>query len=94
MRIFKVRGTPKPEEWPGLKDLPLYNKDFSDYPPQSLSEFVPKLDEVGLDLLDKLLRSNPTERISGRDALKHPYFNEIPDYLKNLKWLLNIIIYI
>jgi len=28
-QIFKVRGSPDPEEWPRVKDLPLYRDDFT-----------------------------------------------------------------
>ena len=31
MKIFKGRGTPDPEQWHGLKDLPLYKPDYPKY---------------------------------------------------------------
>ena len=31
-----------------------------------------------------MLKYNPAERITAKDALKHPYFNDIPDTLKKL----------
>ncbi len=41
-----------------------------------------KLDDLGLDLLYKMLEYDPTLRISAVAALKHPYFNDVklPDY--------------
>ena len=47
---------------------------------------MPNLDEVGLDLLDKMLRSNPSERITAKEAMKHPYLADVPDHIKNMKW--------
>jgi serine/threonine protein kinase len=56
IKIFKVVGTPTNESWPGHEDLPQWkNYEFEYYPPKNLSEVVPKLDELGLDLLNVLL---------------------------------------
>lgn len=38
---------------------------------------VPALDPAGVDLLSQLLRYNPSERITARHALQHPYFSDI-----------------
>lgn len=45
MKIFKGRGTPDPEVWPQLKDLPLYKPDYPKYKGESLAKLVPNLDE-------------------------------------------------
>jgi len=42
------------------------------------------LDAEGLDLLDKMLRCNPAERIAAKTALTHPFFKDIPENLKKL----------
>ena len=39
------------------------------------SNYVPQLDEIGQDLLKKLLVCPPSERLSADQALMHPYFN-------------------
>jgi len=84
-KIFKVMGTPTVEKWPSVADLPEWKpENFEKYPGISLSSICPKLEPEGLDLLDKLLRCNPSERITAKKALEHPYFSDIPDSLKKL----------
>lgn len=85
MKIFKGRGTPSLEQWPTMKDLPLYKPDYPQYPPISLAKMVPGLDEQGLDLLDKMLKCNPAERITAKDAMMHPYLKDVPADIKNMK---------
>jgi cyclin-dependent kinase len=85
MKIFKGRGTPDLELWPGMKDLPLFKPDYPQYKGESLAKLVPTLDELGLDLLDKLLKCNPAERITAIEAMKHPYLKDVPDSIKNMK---------
>lgn len=85
LKIFKIRGTPTEEEWPGYKELPLH-QDVTEEPmsPQSLANYVPVCEE-GLDLLDKMLKCNPTERITAKQALQHPYFKDVPDSIRKMK---------
>jgi cyclin-dependent kinase len=45
----------------------------------------PNLDELGLDLLDKMLKCNPDERITAWEAMNHPYLKDVPDYIRNMK---------
>lgn len=68
-----------------MKDLPLYKPDYPQYQPISLAKMVPTLDELGLDLLDKMLKCNPAERITAVDAMKHPYLSDVPAAIKNMK---------
>ena len=84
-KIFKIRGTPNENDWPGLKELPLYPQgETAVYQPQNLENFVP-IDELGLDLLDKMLKCNPAERITAKQALQHPYLKDVPDNIRNMK---------
>ena len=79
-KIFKIRGTPSEEEWPQIKELPLYKPEVvqaSPYPTQDIRDFVPNLDEDGIDLLLKLLQCDPSKRITAAEAMKHPYLHGI-----------------
>lgn len=79
-RIFKYMGTPHEQTWPGVSTLPNYSTNFYVYPPQDLRQIIPQLDNVGHDLLAKLLQMNPDVRITARDALQHPWFAEYNGY--------------
>ena len=85
MKIFKGRGTPALEAWPQMKDLPLYKPDYPQYQPQSLAKMVPGLDELGIDLLDQMLKCNPAERITAKDAMLHPFLKDVDPAIKNMK---------
>ncbi|KAL4111625.1 Cell division protein kinase 1 [Phytophthora ramorum] len=67
--------------WPGVSTLPDYKTTFPQWRPQSLSKVVPQLDRVGLDLLARLLVYDPSNRISARTAMSHPWFADLhPQY--------------
>ena len=34
-----------------------------------------------------MLMCNPAERITARQAMQHPYLSEVPDEIKNMRWL-------
>ncbi|KAJ7961020.1 Protein kinase PCTAIRE [Quillaja saponaria] len=76
LHIFRLLGTPTEEQWPGVTSL----RDWHVYPrweAQNLSRAVPSLGSDGVDLLSKMLKYNPAERISAKVALDHPYFDSL-----------------
>eukprot|EP00771_Trimastix_marina_P003872 gnl/Trimastix_PCT/584.p1 GENE.gnl/Trimastix_PCT/584~~gnl/Trimastix_PCT/584.p1 ORF type:complete len:322 (-),score=93.93 gnl/Trimastix_PCT/584:77-970(-) len=81
-RIFKILGTPSPQTWPGIAELPEYKTDFPQYPPRHFTSVVPSLDPVGIDLLTRMLQYDPQNRITARHAMQHPYFNDLPPHLR------------
>jgi len=76
-RIFRTLGTPGEEEWPGVTKLPDYKPTFPKWKKQSLGQNLPNIDPQGLDLLKQMLIYQPSKRISAKEALQHPYFNEL-----------------
>lgn len=54
------------------EELVAYN--FPSYPPEPLVKRAPRLDQEGLDLVEKFLLYEAKKRISARSAMRHPYF--------------------
>ncbi|KAJ1976163.1 negative regulator of the PHO system [Dimargaris verticillata] len=80
-RIFRVLGTPTPHTWPLMAELPnAVNKKFAAHSPVSLPSVLPMMEPLAIDLLTQLLRYEPSRRITAKDALLHPYFNEIHNH--------------
>ena len=50
-KIFKALGTPTPEIWPKIVELPEWREDMPRYPAKDIKALVPNLDEDGYDLL-------------------------------------------
>uniref|UniRef100_A0A914VG85 Cyclin-dependent kinase 12 n=1 Tax=Plectus sambesii TaxID=2011161 RepID=A0A914VG85_9BILA len=76
--IARVCGTPSPEIWPDVVNLPHY----SQYRPRKhcrrvLKENFQFLPPNALDLLDKLLELDPKRRCSAKDALLHPWLRNV-----------------
>ncbi|KAJ5066846.1 hypothetical protein M0811_03190 [Anaeramoeba ignava] len=85
-KIFQAFGTPNESNWPGVSSLPDYSPVFPSFTPKTLRKIIKErlkddpIDEVGLDLVEKMLVYDPKKRISIKQALQHPYFDD----LKNL----------
>ncbi|XP_069849375.1 cyclin-dependent kinase 3 [Dipodomys merriami] len=72
--IFRTLGTPDETTWPGVTQLPDYKSSFPKWPSRRLEEIVPNMEPKGKDLLMQLLQYDPSQRISAKMALAHPYF--------------------
>lgn len=86
LRIFKFLGTPNSRIWPSLNQYPNSTNMLSK--PEFLQNLEAECDTVmratlgyeklgaeGVDLLKKLLRYEPADRLSAAEALQHPYFS-------------------
>ena len=50
-RIFRCLGTPTEQSWPQVSTLPYWNTKFPEWKGVPLSQTLPQLDELGLDLI-------------------------------------------
>jgi len=76
--IFQVLGTPNDATtWPGVSKLPDFREVFPKFPGKKLNDVLPQLDADGVDLLQLMLRYNPADRISAKEAMRHPWFNDV-----------------
>jgi len=78
-RIFRLLGTPSPQSYPDIVNLPEYSQDLPQYPPPrgGVASLVPTLDPQGLNLLEQMLQYDPAQRISAQGALEHPFFSDL-----------------
>mmetsp|Transcript_20994 Transcript_20994/g.38487 ORF Transcript_20994/g.38487 Transcript_20994/m.38487 type:complete len:311 (+) Transcript_20994:42-974(+) len=75
-KIFQQFGTPNEDIWPGVTSFTDWNNR---YPKWYVSDFHKNIqknvDPLGHELLEMFLLYNPSDRISAKDALEHPYFD-------------------
>ncbi|XP_078441073.1 cyclin-dependent kinase C-2-like isoform X2 [Wolffia australiana] len=74
-KIFELCGTPDEVNWPGVSKIPWYN-NFK--PPKPMKRRVREVfkhfDRHALELLERMLTLDPSQRISAKDALDAEYF--------------------
>ena len=79
-RMFRILGTPTESDWPGIGGFKKYDEQtVPNLKKESLKDIFSNLylDEVGIDLLERMLIYNPTERITAKSALEHPFFYDL-----------------
>ncbi|OHT09782.1 Cell division control protein 2 like protein [Tritrichomonas foetus] len=77
-KIFQIFGTPTQETIECFHDLRNNKINYFSYEPKNLADLVQSDDIWFVDLLSKMLCLDPANRITAKEALQHPYFNEIP----------------
>ena len=81
-RIFRTLGTPDETSWPGVTKLPDFKAQFPKWDPQVLEKYLPDnfvFDPNGKDIFKKLVAYDPAKRITAKEALSHPYFEDLDD---------------
>merc|ERR1711934_199464 len=75
-RIFRVCGTPNETNWPSVSKLPDWKPTFPQWKRVDMTaSVVPTLEPAGVELLNAMLTYEPSQRISGKVALTHSYFD-------------------
>ncbi|KAL7067496.1 putative cell division control protein 28 [Cryptosporidium serpentis] len=93
-RIFRTLGTPTEETWSGIFELKYFDKNFPVWKCnalENLKSLCKLADSSALDLLSKLLVCNPNNRISCKNALEHPWFDDL-DKSKYIMWNSRVIL--
>lgn len=78
-RIHKVLGTPSAESLAKFRAKGASHISF-DFPPQKgigIPQLIPQASPDSVDLIVKLLKYDATERITAREAMRHPYFKDV-----------------
>jgi negative regulator of the PHO system len=76
LHIMRIIGTPSEAQFQKIcKETPeIQIKQFPRYAKMPFQQVLPKASPQAIDLLERLLKFDPAERISAADALQHPYF--------------------
>ncbi|XP_019094228.1 PREDICTED: cyclin-dependent kinase C-2-like isoform X3 [Camelina sativa] len=74
-KIYELCGSPDENNWPGVSKMPWYNQMKSPRPlKRRVRELYRHFDRHALELLEKMLVLDPSQRISAKDALDAEYF--------------------
>ena len=73
-------GTPTDDVWQGIDTLPEMKATFPKWTVngnENIRKMAVNFDEQGLDLLTKMVHLEPNKRISAKEALNHPYLQDV-----------------
>ncbi|XP_056643370.1 cyclin-dependent kinase 20-like [Diorhabda sublineata] len=77
--VLGTLGTPNNKTWPGLTQLPDYNKiSFTYAKPQPWTSVLPEADSGTIDLISKILIYDQNKRLTAKEALNDRYFKQYP----------------
>lgn len=73
----RTLGTPDETNWPGVSSLPDFKPHFPRWASTPVDKWAPTLDDAGRDLIIRMLKFDPKARISAKEALAHPWFDDL-----------------
>ncbi|XP_017962398.1 cyclin-dependent kinase 2 [Drosophila navojoa] len=74
-RIFRTLSTPDESKWPGVTQLPDFKPKFPKWEEPNIPAAL--REHEAHDLIMSMLCYDPNQRISAKDALQHPYFQNV-----------------
>ncbi|XP_070711563.1 cyclin-dependent kinase 15 [Pempheris klunzingeri] len=88
-KIWMVLGVPSEVTWPGVSQLPNYRPEWFDHSePKPFRTIWKRLNQLPYkteDLVQRMLKGIPTDRISAQDSQQHPYFSTLPPPIMHLR---------
>jgi serine/threonine protein kinase len=85
-KILMVLGTPAPDDFPHFAAVVREFGALPEYPRRDLREVLKTNNRLLVDLIGKLLRFDPAQRLSAQEAVAHPYFNDVSPKLRARCW--------
>jgi cyclin-dependent kinase 12/13 len=81
--IFRLLGSPNDRVWPQFRDLPQARNipEGTTYPAIVMSNYFRKSNSMtsdAVDLIERLLKLDPSQRLTASEALDHPWFRSPP----------------
>jgi len=77
-RIHNIVGTPPKKVLNKFKKYATHIEfNFAEKVGSGIAKLIPHADETCIDLIVKMLAYDPEDRLSARQALRHPYFGEL-----------------
>lgn len=83
MKVCKGLGPPDRDDWPEFYSLVNPEIQLPQPPFAGVDGLVPGDPELK-DLVGRLLTMNPAKRITAREAVRHPYFKDLPAPLRDM----------
>ncbi|XP_068446803.1 cyclin-dependent kinase 15 [Clinocottus analis] len=88
-KIWTVLGVPSEASWPGVSRLPLFTPErFLLSEPKRFRNVWKRLEQLPYkteDLVQRMLKPVPTDRISAQDSMQHSYFSTLPPPIMHLR---------
>eukprot|EP01017_Pseudomicrothorax_dubius_P040013 TRINITY_DN6212_c0_g1_i2.p1 TRINITY_DN6212_c0_g1~~TRINITY_DN6212_c0_g1_i2.p1 ORF type:complete len:389 (-),score=81.23 TRINITY_DN6212_c0_g1_i2:59-1225(-) len=77
-RIHNILGTPSKDLLDKYKKFSKHmDFNFPQKEGKGIAKYIPHASQEAIDLIEKLLAYNPDDRLTAKQALKHPYFKDL-----------------